>query len=158
MTQPKRQHPDPRSIPPLQIVQAPRLVGSVNDGAAVRISPALGLRAGLIALGTAAVIATPVILLKDHRGSNGSGSNSRLAVAPAPPPSYAGAWSPARVLPSAGLVSALQPREAPIVKHAPAKVAPPPPRGPLDLSLSELATSVESGSVAYAPPTYLVPD
>jgi cell wall-associated NlpC family hydrolase len=158
MTQPKRQHPDPRSIPPLQIVHAPRLVGNVNDGAAVRISPALGLRAGLIALGTAAVIATPVILLTDHQGSNSQGSNSGPAVAPAPTPSFAGAWSPVRALPSAALVAALQPREVPIVKHAPAKVAPAPPRGPLDLSTSDLATSVEPGSIAYAPPAYLVPD
>src|ERR1700743_3739082 len=106
MTQPKRQHPDPRSIPPLQIVQAPRLIAGVNDGAAVRISPALGLRAGLIALGTAAVIATPVILLKDHAGSNSQGSNSGPAVIPAPVVSFAGEWSPARAVPSVVLASA----------------------------------------------------
>ena len=157
MTQPKRQHPDPRSIPPLQIVQAPRLVGAVDDGAAVRVSPPLGLRAGLIALGTAAVIATPVILLNDHQGSNGG-----PAAPPAATLASAGTWSPARSLPSSVLVSAVQPHEVVIAKHAPAKVAPakvaPAPRGPLDLSTSDLAASVEPGSGAYAPPAYLVPD
>jgi cell wall-associated NlpC family hydrolase len=151
MTQPKRQYPDPRSVPPLQIVQAPGLAGGVDDGATVRISAAQGFRAGLIALGVAAVIAVPVILLENRHGSTNTPARSSLPVR------VAAKTAPAAHSPSVStLVNRLRAHDAAAVK-APAKVTPA-PRGPLDLSLSDLATSVESGSSAFAPPAYLVPD
>src|ERR1700722_12522063 len=81
MTQPKRQHPDPRSVPPLQIVQAPGLAGGVDDGATVRVSPAQGFRAGLIAIGVAAVIAGPVLLPENAHGSANAPAKRSLHVA-----------------------------------------------------------------------------
>jgi hypothetical protein len=152
MTQPKRQYPDPRSVPPLHIVQAPGLAGGVSDGSAVRLWPALGLRAGVIALGTAAAIAVPVILLENHHGSTNGPTKASV-----PARGIAKTGPALRALPSTALVNHLRKHEVALVKRAPAKVIQA-PRGPLDLSLSDLATSVETGSSAFAPPAYLVRD
>jgi len=156
MTQPKRQHPDPRSIPPLQIVPGPRLAGGVNDGAAVRLWPALGLRTGVIALGIAAAIAVAVILVTGLPGSN---NGPAVPAAAASTRAVAGTSASVHAVPVAALVATLRPHEVPIIRQAPAtaKVVTPVARGPLDLSLSDLAAAVEPGSSAFAPPAYLIP-
>lgn len=159
MTQPKRQQPDPRPIPPLQIVQGPRLAVGVNDAAVVRVRPVPALWAGVIALGTAAAIAAPVILLTHHHGGTSAPVN-----APPHPQVVARASAGVYRLPAALLADRLRSHEVAVRSHQPAvvkhaqRVAPAVPRGPLDLSLEDLATSVQAGSSAYAPPAYLVND